>query len=144
MGRKKKEPKLTDTQEKIILYMKRYNDTYIKTSEYYDYQAVIGDGGNFTYYFSRPTFKALLYKGLLKVIEGGEDGTYILSTEREEKQIKEEEDESVCESCGKPDTDLHQCEGCDQLIGYCCQATYDQFTQIDYNCCKSCAENGGD
>jgi len=80
MAKTKKKPKLTDTQEKIILYLKRYSDSYILPSDNYDYQSVIGDGGNFIYYFSRPTLKALLYKGMLKVSEEFEN-VYVLNTE---------------------------------------------------------------
>lgn len=50
-------------------------------------------------------------------------------------------DFSICESCFKPVDDLRECERCETMIGDCCQAEYNQFTQIDYNCCKSCGIN---
>jgi hypothetical protein len=45
-----------------------------------------------------------------------------------------------CERCGSVADEVYHCEMCDQLIGSCCQAGFNQFTQIDFNCCKSCAE----
>lgn len=46
-----------------------------------------------------------------------------------------------CEQCEKPSDDLRICEKCE--IEFCgdCQAVYNQFSQIDYDCCKDCAEN---
>ena len=47
----------------------------------------------------------------------------------------------VCEVCKKQVTELFSCENCDSVFCENCQAEYNQFTQIDYSCCKSCAEN---
>ena len=35
----------------------------------------------------------------------------------------------------------YTCERCDEYICNNCQAAYNMFTQIDFNCCKNCAEN---
>lgn len=45
-----------------------------------------------------------------------------------------------CEVCGKESDDLYECEKCLKMICHDCQAAYNQFTQIDFNCCKLCAE----
>lgn len=46
----------------------------------------------------------------------------------------------VCERCENDAVELFACEMCDQMICDNCQASYNPFTQIDYNCCKSCAD----
>lgn len=49
--------------------------------------------------------------------------------------------------CGKPDKGTEEtfsCEKCGSLMTSDDQADYNQFTQIDFNCCKSCADSGGD
>lgn len=51
------------------------------------------------------------------------------------------DDRKICEICEKESDDLFACERCDQMICDKCQAVYNQFTQIDFNCCKSCAAN---
>lgn len=45
---------------------------------------------------------------------------------------------SVCEKCGKDVDEVFMCERCEMMICDKCSATYNQFTQIDYNCCKEC------
>lgn len=47
----------------------------------------------------------------------------------------------VCERCEKECNEVFECERCGLMICDKCQAVYNQFTQIDYNCCKSCAES---
>jgi hypothetical protein len=48
---------------------------------------------------------------------------------------------SLCGKCGKQD-ELYRCEGgCNTEICSDCQATYDQFSQIDYSCCQDCADS---
>ena len=47
----------------------------------------------------------------------------------------------VCERCEKDVDEVYACERCDRMICDGCQAQYNQFTQIDYNCCKSCANH---
>jgi len=44
----------------------------------------------------------------------------------------------VCERCEGDVSETFSCERCEIVIGECCQAAYTQFSQIDYNCCKSC------
>lgn len=46
-----------------------------------------------------------------------------------------------CHVCGGNDSDLHECERCNELYCESCSSTYDQFSQIDYNCCESCANS---
>lgn len=43
-----------------------------------------------------------------------------------------------CYSCGNTNTEIVECERCSELFCESCSATYNQFTQIDYNCCDSC------
>lgn len=45
----------------------------------------------------------------------------------------------TCESCGKQVKEVFECERCLLLICEDCQADFNQFSQIDYNCCKDCA-----
>lgn len=48
-----------------------------------------------------------------------------------------------CESCDKEISieEAYPCEKCEKIISHCCQAGYNQFSQIDYNCCQDCAES---
>ncbi len=52
----------------------------------------------------------------------------------------EEIKKPICERCEKLVDEIFPCERCGLRICEKCQATYNQFTQIDYTCCKSCAE----
>jgi len=47
----------------------------------------------------------------------------------------------TCHICGKPAPVENVCEVCDEQ--YCDEhaAVYDQFSQIDFNCCESCAND---
>lgn len=45
----------------------------------------------------------------------------------------------ICERCEKTVSEVYECEICNMMICDSCTATYNQFTQIDFNCCKSCA-----
>ncbi len=56
-------------------------------------------------------------------------------------KIKTEPTKPFCERCEKDCHEVFECEICSQMICDDCQATYNQFTQIDYNCCKTCAKN---
>ena len=48
----------------------------------------------------------------------------------------------ACHICGTK-TDF-QCEKCDEYMCHDCQAPYNQFSQIDYNCCTSCYQTQRD
>lgn len=43
-----------------------------------------------------------------------------------------------CQICEKNDSEV-RCEHCDQVFCDNCSAGFDQFSTIDYNCCKACA-----
>jgi len=45
----------------------------------------------------------------------------------------------VCARCSKNTNELFMCEKCQEDVCDKCLATYNQFTQIDFNCCKPCA-----
>lgn len=45
----------------------------------------------------------------------------------------------ICERCENTVKEVFMCERCESLICDNCAAVYNQFTQIDYNCCKTCA-----
>lgn len=49
----------------------------------------------------------------------------------------------ACHICGKPTTKYYECVICSGFYCDDCAARYNQFTQIDYNCCSSCAESHG-
>jgi hypothetical protein len=49
----------------------------------------------------------------------------------------------ACHICGKPTTKYYECVICSEFYCDDCAARYNQFTQIDYNCCSSCAESHG-
>lgn len=49
-----------------------------------------------------------------------------------------------CEVCAETVEEVYHCERCDRLICSKCQAEFNQFSQIDFNCCKSCAEQNPD
>lgn len=51
-----------------------------------------------------------------------------------------ESDIEICHICGKPITKEYLCNYCDEYYCDDCSAKYDQFSQIDCNCCKKCAE----
>jgi protein-arginine kinase activator protein McsA len=55
-----------------------------------------------------------------------------------EEQIKPE----TCEVCGGKDDYLYECDRCERVMCHDCQTPYNQFTQIDYNCCNDCAKYG--
>jgi hypothetical protein len=44
-----------------------------------------------------------------------------------------------CCICGNAEKELVECEICGQLYCEDCEAEYNQFSQIDYNCCERCA-----
>ena len=54
------------------------------------------------------------------------------------KQIELKE----CNTCtnNEKDSELNICERCENLYCEDCSSTYNQFSQIDYNCCSACAE----
>ena len=52
---------------------------------------------------------------------------------------KTKEEMKVCERCEKDCKEVFLCERCEMMICHNCSASYNQFTQIDYNCCKTCA-----
>lgn len=47
--------------------------------------------------------------------------------------------EEKCSICGNSEKELFECERCGELYCEDCKATYNQFSQIDYNCCENCA-----
>jgi len=51
-----------------------------------------------------------------------------------------EYDIDKCHCCGKNEaqTEIFECEICGELMCSDCQAPYNQFSQIDYNCCTTC------
>lgn len=55
---------------------------------------------------------------------------------KKENKLKLEKLEMIC-ACGKHATGV--CRICGEPVCEYCQAKYNQFTQIDYNCCESCA-----
>lgn len=50
-------------------------------------------------------------------------------------------DNSVCEKCNQKAGELYMCEICEEMYCYNCRASYNQFSQIDFNCCDSCAKS---
>lgn len=44
-----------------------------------------------------------------------------------------------CHICEKSQSDI-RCEHCDQVFCDNCSAGFNQFSSIDYNCCKVCAK----
>jgi hypothetical protein len=44
-----------------------------------------------------------------------------------------------CHYCGCETEIEFICEKCDEFYCEKCSSTFNQFTQIDYNCCQSCA-----
>lgn len=50
-------------------------------------------------------------------------------------------EENKCEVCGSLESDhneLFLCERCECTMCSDCQAPYNTFSQIDYNCCSNC------
>ncbi len=45
-----------------------------------------------------------------------------------------------CSRCEKDAIELFECQRCTENVCDKCLAEYNQFTQIDYDCCKSCAK----
>lgn len=56
------------------------------------------------------------------------------------EQITIETENTVCEKCNNQSDELFICEKCDCEFCSNCQAPYNKFTQIDFDCCKSCGE----
>ena len=46
-----------------------------------------------------------------------------------------------CEVCNTEQVEIFECERCDKQYCDNCGASYNQFTQIDYDCCKPCGES---
>jgi hypothetical protein len=46
-----------------------------------------------------------------------------------------------CSVCGNKSDELYRCERCDELYCDNCHLVYNQFTQIDYNCCRTCGDS---
>ena len=46
---------------------------------------------------------------------------------------------NICTNNEK-DYELNICKRCENLYCEDCSSTYNQFSQIDYNCCSTCAE----
>jgi len=44
-----------------------------------------------------------------------------------------------CHICDNTEGELLECEKCGELYCENCGAQYNQFTQIDYNCCELCS-----
>lgn len=51
-----------------------------------------------------------------------------------------EKEKLVCTRCEKDATELFECQRCTENVCDKCLESYNQFTQIDYDCCKSCAK----
>lgn len=49
-----------------------------------------------------------------------------------------EEKKYYCERCDEQSNKLIECERCQQRVCEYCLVVYDQFNQIDFNCCNSC------
>lgn len=45
----------------------------------------------------------------------------------------------ICSACGAENKDLVTCVRCEHRHCNDCQAPYNQHTQIDFDCCKTCA-----
>lgn len=50
----------------------------------------------------------------------------------------ETEDKSKCEVCLAKSNELWDCKMCECKFCPECQAEYNKFTMIDYNCCSEC------
>ncbi len=57
---------------------------------------------------------------------------------------EKENKKAVCERCERDSDELYECEHCGVMFCDGCQTQYNQFTQIDYNCCKSCGERSSE
>jgi hypothetical protein len=47
---------------------------------------------------------------------------------------------NICSVCGGENKQMVECERCHNNHCNDCQAVYNQHTQIDFNCCKTCAK----
>lgn len=47
----------------------------------------------------------------------------------------------ICKVCKIESEDLLVCRQCEGDFCDDCGAEYNQFTQVDYDCCKECVEN---
>lgn len=54
--------------------------------------------------------------------------------------MKTETTKIYCERCNNECDEVFECERCGTMICGDCQAIYNQFTQINFNCCETCAE----
>jgi len=70
----------------------------------------------------------------LKQIAGGD-------MVRASKEFYDKENGKVCERCEKSVSELYMCEKCELNICDDCFASYNQFTQIDFDCCRRCANS---
>ena len=48
--------------------------------------------------------------------------------------------EYKCHICKSKTSEEYVCEICDEYYCEECSSTYNQFSQIDYNCCEYCQE----
>ena len=49
--------------------------------------------------------------------------------------------ECKCHICKSNTSEEYVCEICEEYYCEECSSTYNQFSQIDFNCCKECQEN---
>ena len=49
--------------------------------------------------------------------------------------------ECKCHICKSKTSEEYVCEICDEYYCEECSSTYNQFSQIDYNCCEYCQES---
>jgi Pyruvate/2-oxoacid:ferredoxin oxidoreductase delta subunit len=56
----------------------------------------------------------------------------------EETKNNIETKKAFCERCEKDVDEVYMCERCEMMICDKCTASYNQFSQIDYTCCKGC------
>lgn len=80
---------------------------------------------------------AQLKRYLLKWTAEHRDGREDTWTNGQRNVIVEPNTE-VCHICGQPAS--AECEGCGEPYCNDCSSVYDQFSQIDYNCCSKCQQ----
>jgi SAM-dependent methyltransferase len=84
--------------------------------------------------------KAAALTSKMKAVKDSDTNSEPISDTKGEANAQDIKSMVLCEQCQKKVTEVYECEKCKEMYCDKCAAEYNQFTQIDYNCCKTCGQ----